>query len=403
MPPRRDTNNDDVMQQLMAAQAQLMNMMTQFIAATNNNNNNNHNNNNPPPPPPPPVDRLARFLRLRPNKFSSATEPIVADDWLRSVNKDLVTCECSEAENVRFTAHLLEGPAALWWENYQVTHPLDGMTWDAFKEGFRNAHISSGIMILKKEEFHSLRQGGKTLKEYMDDFCMLSRYAPEDIDTDAKRKEKFLNGLKGELKIPLSVAYTPNYQALLDQAITLDNNIRKEENRKRKFSASKVHSEGTYKKNTSEVSSHKPWNHSNTGSGQKHHGHNHNGGNKGSNGGYNGNNGGSRGNHHHGHNHGNGNHRPNYEGKKDLSNVTCFKCKKTGHYATDCPEKKADENSKPNPFQKGQVNHINVEEVHDEPDAVIGTFLLNSFPDWFYLILEHLIHSYQELLLTNMG
>jgi hypothetical protein len=43
----------------------------------------------------------------------------------------------------------------------------------------------------------------------MDDFCALSRYAPNDIDTDAKRKEKFLNGLKGELKIPLSVAYAP--------------------------------------------------------------------------------------------------------------------------------------------------------------------------------------------------
>jgi hypothetical protein len=63
----------------------------------------------------------------------------------------------------------------------------------------------------------------------MDDFCSLSRYAPEDIDTDAKRKDKFLCGLKGELKIPLSVAYAPNYQALLDQAVTLDNNIRKEE------------------------------------------------------------------------------------------------------------------------------------------------------------------------------
>ena len=56
---------------------------------------------------------LARFLRLRPNKFSSATEPIVADDWLRSVNKDLVTCECTDAEKIRFTAHLLEGPAAM--------------------------------------------------------------------------------------------------------------------------------------------------------------------------------------------------------------------------------------------------------------------------------------------------
>jgi hypothetical protein len=57
----------------------------------------------------------------------------------------------------------------------------------------------------------------------MDDFYALSSYAPNDIDTDAKRKEKFLNGLKGELKIPLSVAYAPNYQSLLDQAITLDN------------------------------------------------------------------------------------------------------------------------------------------------------------------------------------
>jgi hypothetical protein len=63
----------------------------------------------------------------------------------------------------------------------------------------------------------------------MDDFCSLSRYAPEDIDTDAKRKDKFHSGLKGELKIPLLVAYAPSYQALLDQAVTLDNNIRKEE------------------------------------------------------------------------------------------------------------------------------------------------------------------------------
>ena len=112
------------------------------------------------------MDRLARFLSLRPNMFSSATEPIVADDWLRSINKDLVTCECTDAEKVRFTAHLLEGPAAMWWETYQVTHPLEGMTWDAFKEGFRNAHISSGTMKVKKEEFRSLRQGGRSLKEY---------------------------------------------------------------------------------------------------------------------------------------------------------------------------------------------------------------------------------------------
>ena len=93
---------------MIAAQTQLMTMMAQFMA----------NQNAPPPPPPPPlpppppqVDRLARFLRLRPNKFSTSTEHIVADDWLRSVHKDLVTCECTDAEMVRFMAYLLEGPA----------------------------------------------------------------------------------------------------------------------------------------------------------------------------------------------------------------------------------------------------------------------------------------------------
>ena len=50
-----------------------------------------------------------------------------------------------------------------------------------------------------------------------------------------------------------------------------------------------------------------------------------------------------------------------------------------GHYSSDCPEKKEANPSKTNPFQKGHVNHVNVEEVMEEPDAVIGTFRINSF------------------------
>jgi hypothetical protein len=92
------------MQQLMEAQAQLMQVVTQFIA---NSLNNNNNNNPPPPPPPPQVDMLARFLRLHPAKFSHAAEPLEALDWLSSVNKDLVTVGCADAEKVRFASYLL--------------------------------------------------------------------------------------------------------------------------------------------------------------------------------------------------------------------------------------------------------------------------------------------------------
>jgi hypothetical protein len=112
------------MQQMMEAQAQLMQVMTQFLANVQNNNNNN----NPPPPPPPPppqVNMLTRFLRLRPAKFSRAAEPLEAMDWLCFVNKDLVTTGCTDAEKVKFAAHLLEGPAASWWDTYQITYPIE--------------------------------------------------------------------------------------------------------------------------------------------------------------------------------------------------------------------------------------------------------------------------------------
>ena len=55
-----------------------------------------------------------------------------------------------------------------------------------------------------------------------------------------------------------------------------------------------------------------------------------------------------------------------------------LKCKKNGHYADKCPELKAIEAAKPNPFQKGHVNHLDVEELMNEPDAVMGMFPLNS-------------------------
>ncbi|KAK1618870.1 hypothetical protein QYE76_024387 [Lolium multiflorum] len=243
---------------MMEAQAQLMQAVTQTITQLNNNMQNNNNNPPPPPPPPPPqVDMLTRFLRLRPEKFSRAAEPMVANDWLRSVNKDLVTIGCTDAE-----------------------------------------------------------------------------------------------------------------KALCDKAITLENTVKQVERRKRKHDkhdSGPFHKKRSYDEGSGSSRHHK---NGNNDGGNKHHhnghkSHHHNNSGK------------SNGNHH-----GNGNGHNNNNGhrfvKKDISQVECFKCRKTGHYANECPEKeseeakKAEEARKPNPFRKGHVNHVNVEEVYDEPDAVIG-------------------------------
>ena len=45
---------------------------------------------------------------------------------------------------------------------------------------------------MKKHEFRNLRQGGRTVGQYEDDFSKLACYAPDDVATDATKKEKFL-------------------------------------------------------------------------------------------------------------------------------------------------------------------------------------------------------------------
>ena len=201
MPPRRDNGFafPPELTQLIQQQNALMLILVQ--------NQNQGNSNNPPPPH---VDQLARFLRLNPPVFSSSTEPIVADDWLRKVGRELTTAGCTDAEKVRFAAHQLDGPAASWWENFIATYPIVTVTWDQFQQAFRTAHVSTGAMAMEKHEFRNLHRG-RIVGQYVDDFSKLARYAPDDVATDAAKQEKFLEGLNDELSMQLMVATLNNY------------------------------------------------------------------------------------------------------------------------------------------------------------------------------------------------
>src|SRR5690242_16940305 len=74
-------------------------------------------------------------------------------------------------------------------------------------------------MTVKKEEFLALKQGPSSVSEYRDKFLQLSRYAPEDVNTDAKRQYRFLRGLVDPLQYQLMNHTFPTFQHLIDRAI----------------------------------------------------------------------------------------------------------------------------------------------------------------------------------------
>jgi hypothetical protein len=190
-----------------------------------------------PPQPQMPRDKRAKFMRGHPPTFAHSSVPMDAEDWLRTVERELHTAQCDDREKVLYGPRLLRGAAQSWWESYLATHDNpDTITWEEFRGNFRQYHVPAGLTTVKKEEFLALKQGSSSVSEYRDRFLQLSRYAPEDVNTDIKRQYRFLRGLVDPLQYQLMNHTFPTFQHLIDRAIMTERKRKEMEDRKRKIS-----------------------------------------------------------------------------------------------------------------------------------------------------------------------
>jgi hypothetical protein len=155
-----------------------------------------------PQAPPPPRHRLGDFQRTKPPTFSYIVEPMDADDWLMSIEKKLQVVQCNH-EKVLLASHQLSGPAVDWWDAYVEAHEEpESINWPEFRAAFRAHHVPQEVIKLKKE-FLDLKQGSMSMNEYVTKFTQLSRYTPQEVNTNEKKQECFLNGLNDGLAYAL--------------------------------------------------------------------------------------------------------------------------------------------------------------------------------------------------------
>jgi hypothetical protein len=94
-------------------------------------------------------------------------------------------------------------------------------------------------MKLKRKELIDLKHGGMTVNEYLNSFIKLSRYAPDNINTDEKKQDMFLTGLNDDIQFQLLNTDYADFQHMVDKAIIIENKIREMEgDGKRKVSFS---------------------------------------------------------------------------------------------------------------------------------------------------------------------
>jgi hypothetical protein len=97
--------------------------------------------------------------------------------------------------------------------------------------------VPRGTIKLKKKKFTDLKQGSMIVNEYLNSFIQLSRYTTEDINTDEKKQDMFLNGLNDDIQFQLLNTNYPDFQHMVDKAIIIENKIKEtEKDGKRKMS-----------------------------------------------------------------------------------------------------------------------------------------------------------------------
>ncbi|WVZ64130.1 hypothetical protein U9M48_013696 [Paspalum notatum var. saurae] len=166
------------------------------------------------------------FAALQPPIFTTATDPLDADDWLRIIeSKFSLLPRLSEQQKARFAAQCLHGPSGAWCASFLAMQPAGHqVTWDEFRAAFRAHYLPPSLIELKQREFRALQQGNMLVLEYVQTFIRLSQYSPEDVDTDPRRAACLLGGFDPTLLTHLGHRYD-SFTELVDAAIDIEHRL----------------------------------------------------------------------------------------------------------------------------------------------------------------------------------
>jgi hypothetical protein len=234
LPPPPPPAAPDLMA-ILDRQTRLLELLTNVLAAQGNNGNLNLR-----PNVPQNNNRIADFNRLNPPKFGGSDNPIEADDWIREIEMKLEVVHADDRDKVLLAVQQLRGPALAWWQSYrEMNEDANTMLWDRFVKLFKEHHIPKSVMKLKLEEFMSLQQGNLSVVEYLHKFTELSRYATEVLKTDEQKQDAFLRGLDPEIRTLLGASVYPDFNTLVNKAITTAKHKEEIKDKKRKFERKK--------------------------------------------------------------------------------------------------------------------------------------------------------------------
>ncbi|XP_058733188.1 uncharacterized protein LOC131604787 [Vicia villosa] len=114
------------------------------------------------PPAPVPVPQAATgpdfraFFIMDPLEFAGGLDPVVAHDWLASMERIFQEIQCNK-EKVIFAMQKMKGPALRWWNTastYFTTQEIP-KDWHHFRAAFLEKYFPNSVRTQREREFQN--------------------------------------------------------------------------------------------------------------------------------------------------------------------------------------------------------------------------------------------------------
>ncbi|GKC51776.1 putative reverse transcriptase domain-containing protein [Tanacetum coccineum] len=143
---------------------------------------------------------LERFMKQKPQSFSSASTLVEAENWIAHIEKIFEVLGCDDEFKSRLATYKLEGDAHSWWRAYKQAKGGDAfvttLAWNDFCDIFFLQYFLYSEKEKYEQEYKSIRQlDGETSTEFMKKFLTLAGFLGAKVGTKEEHAKNFKYGL----------------------------------------------------------------------------------------------------------------------------------------------------------------------------------------------------------------
>ena len=81
-------------------------------------------------------------MKRNPPVFEGTVDPIVAEEWVSTIEKIFEFVQIEDREKVKCAAYILRKYARIWWEAMKKDRDVTTMTWTEFLREFNSKYYS---------------------------------------------------------------------------------------------------------------------------------------------------------------------------------------------------------------------------------------------------------------------